>query len=86
MADTTDVIYEERKPEPHPNHTGRAAKVFAIHMGVLLVVSLLIGIFGDMGAMWVFGGLSTFFMVGFHLGPLYRAVEKDREWKFDNFD
>ena len=41
---------------PFPNNVGHACKVFAIHMGILIVFSILLGIFWEMTAMWVVGG------------------------------
>jgi len=66
---------------PFPNHVGHATKVFAIHMGVLLVACILIGIFWEMTAMWVCGGLLSFFMIGWHLNAMDSAICKDREWE-----
>lgn len=67
---------------PTPNYVGHATKVFAIHMGVVLVGCILIGIFWEMTAMWVCGAFLTFFMVGWHLNSIDRAIKKEKE--FDN--
>ena len=79
MADTTDDIFYDKEPETPPNHTGHASKVFAIHMGVLLVVSILIGIFWSMDAMWIFGGLCGLWMAAWHWIALVKAAQKDKE-------
>ena len=65
--------------EPTPNYVGHATKVFAIHMAVLLVGLILIGIFWSMEAMWIGGGFTTFFMVGWHLVAIEKAMNKQKE-------
>ena len=84
MASTDGPIPQKRVEvfTPTPNYVGHAAKVFAIHMGILLVGCILIGIFWDMTAMWVCGCTLTFFMVGWHLNNLSRAIDKENN--FDN--
>lgn len=82
MADTTDCFYPEKETKVAPNYVGHATKVFAIHMGVLLVVCILIGIFWSTIAMWVIGGSTTFFMVGWHVVAIQKAFGKEKE---DNY-
>ncbi len=80
MADTTDQIYYEKEPEIAPNHTGHAVKVFVIHMGVLLVVSILIGVFWNREIMWILGGSVSFFMVPWHGIAIRRAMQNDEDY------
>ena len=61
------------------NYVGRATKVFAIHMAALIVLSILLGIFVNISAMWIFGGCSSFFMVGWHLVAIQNAFDKERK-------
>jgi hypothetical protein len=72
--------------EMAPNHTGHAAKVFAIHMGILLVICILIGIFWEMNAMWVCGGFGSFFMMGWHINAIDKAIRKDKKYYKDKYD
>jgi hypothetical protein len=83
MADITDGFFgNEPEVETKKNHVGHATKIFAIHMGILLVVCILIGVFWNMEAMWIGGGFTTFFMVGWHLVAIDKAIQKERE---DNY-
>ena len=66
---------------PIPNYVGHATKVFAIHMGVLIVVCILIGIFWSTTAMWVVGGFTSFFMIGWHLNNISRALDKEKNFE-----
>ena len=85
MADTTDHFYPEKEIEIAPNYVGHATKVFAIHMGVLLVVCLLIGGFWRTDVMWIFGGCLSFWMVPWHGITIRNAMDKDTEyWKERN--
>jgi len=59
------------------NHRRRAVKVFLIHMAVIVVGSILIGIFGSKEMMWGIGGFTSFFMIGFHLAAIENARDKD---------
>ena len=72
---------EEYVEERHisANYVSRATKVLAIHMAALLVVCLLIGIFWNTDIMWGFGGVTTFFMVGWHLVNIQKAIDKEKE-------
>ncbi len=72
--------------EMAPNHTGHAAKIFAIHMGIFLVVCILIGIFWEMDAMWVIGGFGSFFMMGWHINAIDRAIKKDKDYYKQKYD
>ena len=81
MADTTDCFYPEKEIEVAPNHTGHACKVFAIHMGILLVICHVIGIWRT-DIMWILGGSLSFFMVPWHGIAIRNSMEKDEEyWK-----
>ena len=66
----------------YANYVSRATKVFAIHMAALIVVSVLIGIFWCTDAMWVIGGFLTFFMVGWHLVAIDKAITKEKEDRY----
>ena len=60
----------------YANYVSRATKVFAIHMAALIVVSVLIGILWGTDLMWGLGGGCTFFMVGWHLVAIQKAIDK----------
>ena len=66
----------------YANYVSRATKVFAIHMAALLVVCILIGVFWCTDAMWIVGGFSTFFMVGWHIVAIDKAIDKEREDRY----
>ena len=52
----------------------RSIKVFVIHMLGILIISLIFGIFVATSAMWIFGSVSTFFMIGFHLPHIVKDL------------
>jgi hypothetical protein len=76
MADTTDNIFYEKEPEIVPNYVGHATTVYAIHMGVVVVICILIGIFWRMDAMWIIGGFTSFWMTAWHLIAIRKAMDK----------
>jgi hypothetical protein len=55
----------------------KAAKIYAIHMFGLLIVSIILGLTIETEVMWIFGGFGTFFMTGFHLSYIVREVYEE---------
>ena len=55
----------------------RAARVYAIHMLGILVISIIFGITVNIEACWIFGGVAAFFMTGFHLPHIVTEVKKE---------